>query len=101
MLKKWILAVCLGMALWQIPAVAMTNGSEQSLQQVTLEVKNMTCGMCKYTVENALKQVEGVKSAKVDMDKGLAIVTFDPARVLPEELAQAVSDAGYPASVSH
>ncbi len=99
MLKRLMLIMLLSTVWWQISAVAETVGTEQSLQQVTLQVKNMSCGMCQYTVENALKQVEGVKSAKVDMEKGIAVVSFDPAKVGSGDLAKAVSDAGYPASV--
>ena len=99
MVKKLLLAVLLLTAQGYVYPVAADVGSGEMLQQVTLEVRNMSCGMCKYTVENALKQVEGVKNAKVDMDRKTAVVSFDPAKVDTEALTKAVSDAGYPASV--
>jgi len=99
MIKRLILTIWMGLAIWSVPALAVTADAQQTLRRVTLEVSNLTCGMCKYTVENALKQVEGVKSATVDMDQGIAVVTFDPDQVAAEALARAVSNAGYPASV--
>lgn len=99
MIKRLILTIWMGLAIWSVPALAVTAGSQQSVRQVTLEVGNLSCGMCKYTVEKALKQVEGVKSATVDIDQGIAVVTFDPDQVDAEALASAVSNAGYPASV--
>lgn len=99
MLRGAILVMVLALGWIQPSPAAAAPEAARSLQQVTLTVKNMSCAMCKYTVENALKQVEGVQSAKVDMAKGTAEVVFDPVRVSPERLAQAVSDAGYPAAV--
>ncbi len=99
MLKRLILVFLLVSGHWQLYAVAGEVEAQQRLQQVTLEVKNMSCGMCKYTIENALKQVKGVKSVEVDMEQKKAVVSFDPATVGAETLAKAVTDAGYPASV--
>ncbi len=73
--------------------------TDRSLRQVTLAVENMGCALCKYTVENALRQVEGVQSAEVDMERAVAVVTYDPAKVRVDALVKAVSDAGYPAAV--
>ncbi len=98
MLKRLMMALAL-VVIGPLPASVADAAVEQSLQQVTLSVKNLSCGMCKYTVENALKQVEGVQSAKVDMDKAVAVVTYDPARVQVDQLVEAVSRAGYPAAV--
>ncbi|BCX89838.1 periplasmic mercuric ion binding protein [Methylomarinovum tepidoasis] len=99
MLRGAILITVLTLGWLPLSPAAVAPEAARPLQQVTLTVKNMSCAMCKYTVENALKQVEGVQSAKVDMARGTAEVVFDPARVSPERLAQAVSDAGYPAAV--
>ncbi len=99
MWQRAFIVLLLSLSWMSLPSAATVTEAAQPLRQVTLTVKNMSCAMCKYTVENALRQVEGVKSAKVDSLKGTAVVVFDPARVTPERLAQAVSDAGYPAAV--
>ncbi|HSH45578.1 MAG TPA: cation transporter [Longimicrobiales bacterium] len=65
--------------------------------RTTLTVTGMTCGHCKGSVEEALKQVAGVRSARVDLEKGRAIVDYDEAKTSPRELTNAVADAGYSA----
>jgi periplasmic mercuric ion binding protein len=49
-------------------------------ENVTLDVKNMTCSVCPITVKKALEKVSGVTSVKVDFEKKTASVTFDPGR---------------------
>ncbi len=99
MLRNWVTILMLATAFVAIPAQAAVPETQQNAQRVTLTVGNLTCAMCKYTVENALKQVEGVQSAQVDMEKNIAVVVFDPARTGVEKLVEAVTNAGYPAAL--
>ena len=66
---------------------------------VTLQVQNMTCGTCPIVVRKALERVPGVSTAKVDLDKKTATVSFDPDRVKPAALTQATTNAGFPSTV--
>ncbi|MBP7222449.1 MAG: heavy metal translocating P-type ATPase [Sedimentibacter sp.] len=59
-----------------------------------LEVEGMTCGHCKKAVEKALKAVDGVDDALVDLDQKTAEVTLNK-EVADDVLAKAVTDAGY------
>jgi len=68
-------------------------------QTVTLQVKNMTCASCPFTVKKALKQVDGVKEVTARYEgrgEGWARVTFDPRRTDVESLVKATTNAGYP-----
>ncbi len=69
-------------------------------QEVTLDVGGMTCASCPLTVKAVLKKQSGVADAKVDLDRHAARVKFDPALVSAEQLARAVSEAGFPAKVA-
>ena len=40
------------------------------MQTKTLDVRGMTCGHCKISVEGALKGLEGVSAAEVDLNSG-------------------------------
>jgi copper chaperone CopZ len=62
---------------------------------VSIPVGGMTCGGCARRVTNALRAVEGVRTAEVILAEKRAVVTFEPARVQPAALAAAVRDAGY------
>ena len=55
----------------------------------------MTCAIgCAKTIEKKLAKMEGVKSAKVDFDKKLAMVEFDEAKVTTTNLEETVKGAG-------
>jgi len=66
---------------------------------VTLEVQGMTCAACPITVKKALKRVPGVSDVKVNYKSGIAEVNYDPNKTSPDELAKAITTAGYPTTV--
>lgn len=72
---------------------------QQTSQSVILDMQNMTCAMCKFTIKKALKGVEGVAEANVDYDAKTAEVTFNPQKTSVDALIKATTDAGYPATV--
>ncbi len=69
-------------------------------KRVVLDVPGMNCSLCPISVRKALERVPGVLDAKADLAAKRAEATYDPDRVSPETLAKAVTDAGYPASIS-
>lgn len=63
--------------------------------KVEFNIEGMTCAMgCAKTIEKKMAKMEGVKSAKVDFDKQLAMVEYDEAKVTPKSLEEAVAKAG-------
>ncbi|MFC3038729.1 copper chaperone CopZ [Virgibacillus xinjiangensis] len=63
--------------------------------ETTLDVKGMTCGHCKMSVEGALKELDGVQSAEVDLASGKVTVTHEEGKVTKEDMREAVEDQGY------
>jgi copper chaperone len=59
-----------------------------------LRVQDATCGHCKATIEGAVSRVEGVQTADLDLDSKVLSVGHDDT-LDPDELARAVSGAGY------
>ena len=57
-------------------------------------VEGMTCGHCARHVEEALKEVSGIKSAKVDLKGKVAVVEYDQA-VDETKIKAAIAEAGY------
>jgi len=58
-------------------------------------IDGMTCAVgCAKTIESKLGKMEGVKSAKVDFDKKLAMVEYNEAKVTPNNLIETVSKVG-------
>jgi mercuric ion binding protein len=72
---------------------------QNSSQSVTLDVQNMTCAMCKFTIKKALQGVDGVRKVTVDYDNKTAGVKFDPTKTNKEALIKATTNAGYPATI--
>ncbi|MBE3575631.1 MAG: heavy-metal-associated domain-containing protein [Firmicutes bacterium] len=64
-------------------------------QSLTLKIEGMSCNHCKMAVEKALKSLAGVDTVQVDLAGGAAQVLYDPAKVGKQQMAAAVSDAGY------
>lgn len=63
-------------------------------------ISGMTCEMgCAKTIEKKIAKMEGVKSAKVDFDKELAMVEYDDAKVDENALEAAVKATGEAYSV--
>lgn len=65
------------------------------METIVLRIGGMACGGCSSTVRKVLLAVEGVSEAEVSHVDAQARIQYDPARVTPEQLAQAVSSAGY------
>jgi Cu+-exporting ATPase len=67
-------------------------------QQATLQITGMTCASCVAHVERALRELQGVSQAIVNLATGTAKVEFDPSQVSLEQMAQAVREVGYEAA---
>jgi Cu+-exporting ATPase len=75
-----------------------TATPDTSDQQCVLDVTGMTCASCVAHVTKAVAALPGVHKAEVNLARGRAVVEFDPAQVAPEQIAKALSDAGYPST---
>ncbi|MBI4469592.1 MAG: cation transporter [Acidobacteria bacterium] len=74
---------------------AQASTTEVEPVKVTIEIDGMTCEACAVTVRRALKRVDGVKSVDVSWRKGRAIVKYEPSKVTPEQLVEAINQTGY------
>lgn len=61
---------------------------------VGLKVTGMGCVNCGMRVRNGLLALEGVVSADVDWERGLAFVDYVPAKLTVDTLIRAVAAAG-------
>lgn len=58
-------------------------------------IEGMTCEIgCARTIEKKIAKMQGVKYAKVDFNKKLAMVEYDQAKVTPTSLEETVAKAG-------
>ncbi len=61
----------------------------------TIPVKGWHCAGCSAKTEAALQKLEGVKSAKADLDKGEVTITYDDTKVTKKAIAEAVAKLGF------
>jgi mercuric ion binding protein len=64
-----------------------------------LDVPGMNCSLCPISVRKALTRVPGVIDASAELASKRAVVNYDPDEVTPAQLATAVTNAGFPATV--
>lgn len=69
-------------------------------RQVVLSVKGMDCEACAAPLEENLKKVPGVLSARVDFPNSRAIVALGTAEPNDSDLIRAVNDSGFEATIS-
>jgi copper chaperone CopZ len=56
----------------------------------------MSCGGCARNVKAALGSMAGVSEVNVDVAAKRVTVRYDEAAIAPDELAAALTEAGYP-----
>ena len=65
--------------------------------ELTLDVRGMTCASCVSHVEEALKELDGITNAVVNLGLGTARVTYIPGVVSVGAMKRAVREVGYEA----
>jgi len=73
----------------------MADAGKREEQHATIGVAGMTCASCVASVEKALKKVEGVSDARINLAAEKASVDFNPDFASREDLEKAIADAGY------
>ncbi len=68
---------------------------EQTSKKIELGVEGMTCAACSAAVERAIRKLDGVQNASVNLMTNQAAVEYDPSKVKLSEIKAAVTKAGY------
>jgi len=76
---------------------AFSEPKGEVLWESRVAIEGMHCAACGFTVEKALKSVDGVVSAEVNASSGRARVLWTESKTKPSEWIRAVSEAGYQA----
>ena len=69
--------------------------ANNKITKQTFPVLNMGCAGCAVNVEKALNKPEGVLYATVNYAAATAMVEYDSSQITPEQLRDAVQNAGY------
>jgi copper chaperone len=71
------------------------------MEKVILDIAGMRCGACAAGIELMLGKKKGIKNAKVSLDERTATVEYDPAMTTAPDIAKAVNNFGYIATLRH
>lgn len=94
MKKIIILTIALGVAL----GACQKSEQAATASQVDIKVPTIQCESCANNVKAALQELQGIKSAQVDLTAKIAQVSFDPAALGISDLENAIAKAGYGAN---
>ena len=89
-MTRLALAACLMLPLW----------AQAANEKVVLDVENMTCSLCVISVNQALRETDGVIKAKSSL-KTRQTEVIVPQGFPTESLLKAVEKTGYTATVNH
>jgi Cu+-exporting ATPase len=64
-------------------------------KQVVIPVGGMTCASCASAIERAVKKLDGIRNASVNLATERATIVYDPETVRLSEIKQAITNAGY------
>ncbi len=80
-------------------ATAPTSGARVAAETKTVRIpiQGMSCAVCAVNVKNALRSVEGVQEAEVDLERREGRVRYDASKVSLEQLVAAINQLGYKA----
>lgn len=65
------------------------------VNQVTIQVKGMTCGGCVKSVENSVSALSGVEKVNVQLKTGKVDVEFNDSQVDIKQITDTIEDQGY------
>ena len=71
------------------------SGYEIAKDELTLTIGDMHCATCALTIQDALKEVPGVRDARVNFALGKAVIDYDASTATEAQLRKAVEDSGY------
>ena len=65
------------------------------MNKLTLFIEGMACNHCTSSVTAALTALGGVETVQVSLEDQNAVITYDPAKVTSDALADVVDDLGF------
>ena len=82
-----------------ISAQSETKSDETTVETKTYSVEGMTCQGCVSSIESKLGKIEGVEKYEVDLEKGEAIVEFDPEKVKSDDIEKEFEGTSFTVTV--
>lgn len=65
------------------------------MEKLTIKVAGMACGHCEIAVQEAIRELPGVRKAKASKRKKEVTIEFDPALVTLDQIRAEITKTGY------
>jgi len=65
------------------------------MNSIIIKVDGMSCAHCVAAVKGAVAALPGVAEVAVSLEGGTAEVTYDPEKIAPADMAEAIEAQGY------
>ena len=67
----------------------------ENSREMTIPVEGMSCNSCVANVKSTLKPMEGIQGVTVSLEHRNATIAYEPEKVSPEQVQQAINNLGY------
>ena len=64
------------------------------METTVLKVTGMSCGGCVKSVTKVLLELPGVDQAEVSLERGEAVVGYDPSKATRQDMQRVIDEAG-------
>jgi Cu+-exporting ATPase len=78
-----------------VEKVIRESGYDVARDEISLTIGGMHCATCAISVQDALKEVPGVRDARVNFALGKATVDYDSSLASESDMKKAVEESGY------
>lgn len=65
------------------------------MKETNLKIEGMHCAGCSTRLEKVLNNLEGVETAKVNLEEKKATIKYDETKISLESIKEAIQDAGF------
>ena len=66
-----------------------------SKNKTTFRVSGMSCNGCSNSISKALSRMDGVKDAKADFQKGIAVVEYDEKIITKAKIIEVIENLDF------
>lgn len=66
-----------------------------SKNKMTFKVSGMSCNGCSNSISKALSRMDGVKDAKADFQKGIAVVEYDEKIITKNKIIEVIENLDF------
>ena len=71
------------------------RSAAENVKEITIPVEGMSCNSCVANVKSSLKPMEGIHGVTVSLEQRNATIAYEPEKVTPEQVQQAINNLGY------